>query len=140
MSPQARVPGFAMLDCLVALLLFALALSGACAISIRALRATHVALQESRAIDLAADLSESLRQASSGADARSRIEELQRRMEREMPVAGIDSARHASISELPATPTTRPAAMRQITLRWNDPPEGTHEISMPLAYAGPLHP
>ena len=45
-----------MLDVLVALLLLAVTLTGACATLVQTLRATHAALLASRATDLAADL------------------------------------------------------------------------------------
>lgn len=53
--------GFAMLDSLVALLLFAVVLLGAIAVLIQGMRATHAAVLTSRAVDLAADFLEERR-------------------------------------------------------------------------------
>ncbi len=53
--------GFAMIDSLVALLLFALMLLGAIAVLIQGMRATHAAVLTSRAVDLAADFLEERR-------------------------------------------------------------------------------
>jgi type IV pilus assembly protein PilV len=59
--------GFAMLDSLVALLLFALVLLGAIAVLIQGMRATHAAVLTSRAVDLAADFLEERRAMPPGA-------------------------------------------------------------------------
>jgi type II secretory pathway pseudopilin PulG len=64
--PQ-RSAGFAMLDSLVALLLFALVLLGAIAVLIQGMRATHAAVLTSRAVDLASDFLEQRRALPPGA-------------------------------------------------------------------------
>ncbi len=63
-----RSAGFAMIDSLVALLLFALVLLGAIAVLIQGMRATHAAVLTSRAVDLAADFLEERRALPPGAE------------------------------------------------------------------------
>lgn len=60
--------GFALLETLIALLLFAMGLLGACSALTASLRATHRALLASRAVDLAADYVEDLHAAAADAD------------------------------------------------------------------------
>ncbi len=62
--------GFAMVDALVALLLFALVLLAAIAALIQGMRATHAAVLTGHAVDLAADLLEQRRALPDGADSR----------------------------------------------------------------------
>ena len=63
----AQHSGFAMIDTLVALLLFALVLLGAIAVLIQGMRTTHAAVLTSRAVDLAADFLEERRALPPGA-------------------------------------------------------------------------
>ena len=67
MQTPAQHKGFAMIDSLVALLLFALVLLGAIAVLIQGMRATHAAMLTSRAVDLAADFLEQRRALPPGA-------------------------------------------------------------------------
>jgi hypothetical protein len=68
MHPPPQHDGFAMLDSLIALLLFALVLLGAIAVLIQGMRATHAAVLTSRAVDLAADFLEERRALLPGAE------------------------------------------------------------------------
>jgi Tfp pilus assembly protein PilV len=61
MPSPGRSTGFAMIDALVALLLFAVGLLAACAALAHGMRATHAAVLDGRAVDLAADLAEDRR-------------------------------------------------------------------------------
>jgi Tfp pilus assembly protein PilV len=61
MPNPGRSTGFAMIDALVALLLFAVGLLAACAALAHGMRATHAAVLGGRAVDLAADLVEDTR-------------------------------------------------------------------------------
>ncbi len=61
MRRASRTTGFAMIDALIALLLFAVGLLAACAALAHGMRATHTAVLGGRAVDLAADLAEDRR-------------------------------------------------------------------------------
>jgi Tfp pilus assembly protein PilV len=68
MHTPRHITGFALIDSLVALLLFALVLLGAIAVLIQGMRATHAAVLTSRAVDLAADFLEERRALAPGAE------------------------------------------------------------------------
>lgn len=68
MRAAAGHRGFALLETLAALLLFAMGLLAACATLAASLRASHQALLASRAVDLAANHVEDLHAAPAGAD------------------------------------------------------------------------
>lgn len=88
-----RVPrGFALLEALLALLLFALGLLAACATLSASLRATHQALLTSRAVDLAADHVEDLHAAPSDADTDALFEAARRRVDSILPSPAREAA------------------------------------------------
>lgn len=133
-----------MLDVLVALLLLAVTLTGACATLVQTLRATHAALLATRATDLAADLTEDLRGVQSDEQARSVLATWQTRIAAILPVAGMDQDEIVSLVAMPSGdfPGTAPAVVHELTLRWRDATgSGTRQLRLPvpaLAYgSGP---
>lgn len=87
-----RAAGFALLETLVALLLFALGLAGACATLVASLRATHQALLAGRAADLAADYVEDLHAAAADADFAALLGAAQQRANGSLPAPARDTA------------------------------------------------
>jgi Tfp pilus assembly protein PilV len=83
--------GFAMIDALVALLLFAVGLLAACAALAHGLRATHEAVLNGRAVDFAADLGEDLRGLAEG-EAAAAFTAWQARMDADLPAPARDLA------------------------------------------------
>lgn len=93
MQPFARKDnGFAMLDSLVALLLFALVLLGAIAVLIQGMRATHAAVLTSRAVDLAADFLEQRRALPPGEAVEPLFTAWRERLREELPEAARATA------------------------------------------------
>jgi Tfp pilus assembly protein PilV len=79
--------GFAMVDALLALLLFALVLLAAIAALIQGMRATHAAVLTGHAVDLAADLLEQHRALPAGAAQASLLGDWNARLQAELPAA-----------------------------------------------------
>jgi Tfp pilus assembly protein PilV len=98
---QKRNAGLAMLDVLVALLLLALTLTGACVTLVQAMRASHGALLATRAADLAADLTEDLQTARSPAQADALMAAWRRRVALDLPVADMEPGEFASLRPVP---------------------------------------
>lgn len=84
--------GFALLEALIALLLFALGLLAACATLTSSLRACHQALLAGRAVDLAADHVEDLHAAGPHTDVDALLAAATRRAEHELPQPALDAA------------------------------------------------
>jgi Tfp pilus assembly protein PilV len=84
--------GFAMVDALVALLLFALVLLAAIAALIQGMRATHAATLTSHAVDLAADLLEQRRALPEGAAPDALLAAWNDRLQQELPPAARPTA------------------------------------------------
>jgi type IV pilus assembly protein PilV len=136
--PQVRHAGFAMLDVLVALLLLAITLTGACATLIQTMRATHGALLATRAVDLAADLSEELRGAASEAEASTLLATWRTRASVVLPVADLEPEDFAALVRiLPAGAEASTADAVDgylLTLRWQGAPGGAaREMAIPIA-------
>lgn len=127
-----------MLDVLVALLLLAVTLSGACATLIQAMRASHGALLATRAVDLAADLSEQLQDATSEQQAQAMLTDWRARVAAQLPVAGMAPEEYASLDALPtawdadAEPTP---GGRELTLRWWRAAGEARELRLPVVIA-----
>lgn len=144
--PRVHHAGFAMIDVLVALLLLAITLTGACVTLIKAQRATHSALLASRAVDLAADLAEELQSVSSITESDAVVAAWRARASTQLPVAGMEPDEFASLMQLAAGP--EPATIsgdvrrRELTLRWRDERAGgvrqlTLLVAVPFAEASP---
>lgn len=138
--PQVRNTGFAMVDVLVALLLLALTLTGACVTLIQAMRSTHGALLATRAVDLAADLAEELRAAASDAEALALLSAWRARAGSVLPAAGPAPEDFASLVRIPAaggeTGTADAVDGYLLTLRWQAAPGGAvREMVLPVAAA-----
>jgi len=84
--------GFAMVDALVALLLFALVLLAAIAALLQGMRATHAAALTGHAVDLAADLLEQHRALPEGAAADTVLATWNDRLQQELPPAARPTA------------------------------------------------
>lgn len=135
--PLARNKGFAMVDVLVALLLLAVALASACATLIQTMRAMHGALLATRAVDLAADLTEELRGVTSATQAQSMVNAWRERVSVALPVAGLEPEQFAALMPLPVEEgQAGDAAPRryELTLRWHGPPAAElRELRLPVA-------
>lgn len=133
---SVRGRGFAMIDVLVALLLLAVALGGACASLIHTMRTTHGALLMTRAVDLAADLAEELREVTSEAQVEPVLAAWRERVGATLPVAGLEPAQFAAVETLPQDedPPVDAASIRhELTLRWHAASHGgLHELRLPL--------
>lgn len=124
-----------MIDVLVALLLLAVSLAGACATLIQTMRATHGALLTTRAVDLAADLTEELRGATSVTEAGMMVEAWRGRVRAILPVRGLAPQIFAELAPVPAQEgQTGGAPQRfELTLRWHDSPgTGLRDIHLPV--------
>jgi Tfp pilus assembly protein PilV len=84
--------GFAMVDALVALLLFALVLLAAIAALLQGMRATHAAALTGHAVDLAADLLEQRRALPAGVAADAVLAAWNDRLRQELPAAARPTA------------------------------------------------
>lgn len=134
MPPRIHRAGFAMLDVLVALLLLALTLTGACLTLLQTLRATHEALLATRAVDLAADLAEELQDAASAAQVDAVLEAWRGRVGAVLPVAGMEPEQFASLAELPHVAGDDAPPVRELTLRWMAvSARAPRELRLPLA-------
>lgn len=134
--PQDRNAGFAMIDVLVAMLLLAVALTGACATLVQTMRATHAALLATRAVDLAADLSEELRQAASLDETRVLLADWRSRVATALPVAGLAPDQYVSL--VPDAPLTEEStgdgvSRHVLTLRWRGDQGDLRELKLPVA-------
>jgi hypothetical protein len=133
-----------MVDVLVALLLLALTLTGACVTLIQAMRSTHGALLATRAVDLAADLAEELRVAASDAEAATLVSEWRARAGSVLPAAGPAPEDFASLVAIPPASGDAGSALVVdgflLTLRWQAAPGGAvREMVLPVAatWGGP---
>lgn len=131
--PHAR--GFAMLDVLIALLLLAVALTGACATLIHTMRSTHDALLATRAVDLAADLSEELKRLPAAMTPGDAVGAWRERVRVTLPVAGLAPEQFASLAIAGIAGTDEPAAdgaLHLVTLRWRSARGELEELNLPV--------
>jgi type II secretory pathway pseudopilin PulG len=137
--PRLRQAGMAMVDVLVALLLLAVVLTGACATLMQTMRQVHGALLATRATDLAADLAEELRGAASAAQIDAAVAAWRTRVASTLPVGGLLPDEFASLRRVQtmsgdAAPETGPAY--EVTLRWRELPRGAAgQLTLPVAMA-----
>jgi hypothetical protein len=113
-----------MIDVLVALLLLALALTGACATLVQTMHSTHSAFLATRAVDLAADITEQLHGVSSNTEANALVAAWRTRVSTELPVVGMEPEEFGSLTllpqaEEPANPSDGVHHF-ELTLRWKD--------------------
>jgi hypothetical protein len=130
--------GFAMLDVLVALMLLALTLTAACMTLVQTLRATHDALLATRAVDLAADLSEELKRIQAPGDLDPLLAELRERLRGTLPVAGIAPEDMASLAPFINPDDAEPLpqdSVRLLTLRWRGARGTVEELQLPVVVA-----
>ena len=92
MSQHRTSTGFALIDALVALLLFAVVLLAAIATLLSSMHATHQAVLTGRAVDLAADFLEERRALPAGAAGDSLLDAWNERVQSELPAAARDTA------------------------------------------------
>lgn len=134
--PPIRHAGFAMLDVLIALLLLAVTLTGACGTLIQTMRATQGALLTTRAVDLATDLIEEARGVGSTEEADALLTAWRARVGAALPVAGLEPEQFASLNAAPPNGEDEPAmdAPHQVlTLRWRGVNGQLEELTLPLA-------
>lgn len=131
---RRRHNGFAMLDVLVALVLLAVTLGAACVTLVQTMRATHDALVATRAVDLASDLSEQLKQAHGPEDIDTLLRAWRERVRGTLPVVGIAPDEVASMVPLgdPEDEAAAPDAIHLLTLRWRSTRGHTEELSLPV--------
>ncbi len=126
-----------MLDVLVALLLLAVVLTGACATSIQAIRATSDALRAMQAADLAADFTEELRTANSAAQAEALVATWRSQVPAMLPVGSMAPEEFFALALLPPHPAqgaTAPAVVpRTLRLRWLAAGNDVRELILPVA-------
>ena len=124
-------------DVLLALLLLAIVLTGTCAALIQAVRASSDALRATRAVDLAADLTEQLRGAATPAQMQSVLAAWRDRVPVILPVAGLEPDDYASLTPFepePADDATAPLApLLLLRLRWRGAGSGLRELVLPVA-------
>ena len=124
-----------MLDVLVALVLLALALTGACVTLVQAMRGSHNALLANRAADLAADLTEDLRGADSAARAAETLGAWRTEVASKLPVAEKD---FLSLQPAPPPAPGEPASLvphYQLRLRGKASDSESRELILPIAAA-----
>ena len=92
MSRNGTCAGFALIDALAALLLFAVVLLAAIAALLHSMHATHEAVLTGRAVDLAADLLEERRALPGGTTAAPLLADWNARLQSELPAAARDTA------------------------------------------------
>jgi type II secretory pathway pseudopilin PulG len=133
---RRRQDGFAMLDVLVSLMLLAVTLTAACMTLVQTMRATHDALLTTRAVDLAADLSEQLKRPHRPEDIDTLLTEWRDRVRSTLPVVGIAPEDMASL--LPFRDTEDEAAevaedsIHLLTLRWRGTRGQAEELRLPV--------
>jgi Tfp pilus assembly protein PilV len=134
---QHRNAGLAMIDVLVALLLLALTLAGACALLVNTMRSTRSALLTTRAVDLAADLAEDLLAEGAATPSAGQLASWRAQVAAVLPVGGLAEESFAQLAavEQPA-PTAGAPRLWQLTLRWNAG-GGLRELSLPLSLPAP---
>lgn len=134
--PPIRHAGFAMLDVLVALLLLAVTLTGACVTLVQTMRATQGALLTTRAVDLATDLIEEARGVRTTEEIDALLTAWRARVGAVLPVTGLEPEQFASVApastnaaEESGIETPHPV----LTLRWRGAQSGLEELSLPMA-------
>lgn len=131
MFPNREV-GLAMIDVLVALLLLALTLTGACLALVQATRATHDALLATHAADLAADISEELRHAGSPEQAEQLLKAWRGRVVSTLPVKGEDFAAFSEYTASEASNDEGSAVTsHMLRLRW-EAHSADRELALPV--------
>lgn len=124
-----------MLDVLIALLLLAITLTGACATLIHTMRSTHDALLATRAVDLAADLSEELKQLPATSELEAAVGAWRERVRVALPVAGLAPEQFASLVSAGNAGTEAPeadGALHMLTLRWRSTRRELEELHLPV--------
>lgn len=138
-----RAAGFALLDVLLALLLLAVALTGACATLVQTMRSTREALLATRAVDLATDLAEALRGADTPQQTEAVLEAWRVRAGEALPTAGLAAEHFADLRALPTTAEIGAAGvvLHELTLRWRSSADGAvSALSLPLALSAAASP
>lgn len=126
-----------MIDVLVALLLLALTLAGACALLVNTMRSTRSALLTTRAVDLAADLAEDLLAAGAATPSAQQLASWRAQVAAVLPVGGLAEERFAQLAAVQGpAPTAGAPRLWQATLRWNEG-GGLRELSLPLSLPAP---
>ena len=133
---MSHARGFAMLDVLIALLLLAVTLTGACATLIHTMRSTHDALLATRAVDLAADLSEELKHLAATMAPEEAVGAWRERVRAALPVAGLAPDQYVSL--VPDAPLTEEStgdgvSRHVLTLRWRGDQGDLRELKLPVA-------
>lgn len=124
-----------MIDVLIALLLLAVTLAGACATLVRATRAAHQALLTTRAVDMAADLAEALEQPDRAGRPEELLAEWRSRIATALPTMGM--APEQVVSLAPLAPADESGAwvegVLELVLRWHGgPAQPPGEVRLPV--------
>jgi hypothetical protein len=123
--------GFGLVDALVALALLAVTLLGACGSLHFALRATHAAAWQSRAVDLVADLNEDLQHADAAQPLATRLESWRIRLQQALPAADL-----AGIESRRLVVGASQVHWHDVRLSWNGTPgQPRASLRLPLAHA-----
>lgn len=131
--------GFGMIDTLIGLMLLAVVLLGACSVLIQQMRAAQAAALQGRAVDLAADLTEDLRDITSPAAAAGLVQVWRERVSTALPVAGLLPGDFASAVVQPAVDGETPRL--ELAIQWRNAQAGTRStLQLPAAigFAEPL--
>lgn len=124
------------MDVLVALLLLAMVLTGTCAVLIQAVRASGDALRAARAADLAADLTEELRSATSAPQASAIVAAWRSRIPAVLPVSGLEPDEFASLTasdpEVADGATSPVVPLLLLRLRWLGAGSEPRELLLPI--------
>lgn len=123
--------GLAMIDVLIALLLLGIALTGTGVTLVQTMRSTQGALLSGRAIDLASDLAEELRLATTPAAARATLSIWQARVATILPVSGV-AGEHATVAASSAQ------GHIDIVLRWRRDAGHIQELRVPIGADQPV--
>lgn len=132
---MSRSRGFAMVDVLVALVLLAVTMTGACTTIFHSLRATHRAQLATHAADLAADLIEQTRGLPPGADVTAILAQWRDRVAVILPVAGMQPGEYASLTPRPASSAHLPP-IADLRLRWHEDSRTVRELHLPVPWTG----
>lgn len=120
-----------MVDVLVALLLLALVLTGACAALIQSMRATREALLATQAVDLAADVLEELRAVRTLEQAREVVAIRRGQARGLLPVDAAAEETWLVLESRPDMAATTDGALQVLALRWLAVDAESRELLLP---------
>ncbi len=128
-----------MVDVLVALVLLAITMAGACTTIFQSLRATHRAQLATHAVDLAADLIEQTHGLAPEADLSAILAQWRDRVAAVLPVAGMQPDEYASLTPRPAPAADLPQ-IADLRLRWHEESRTVRELNLALPWPAGTEP